>query len=44
MSIMRTIKMFGKVNDVKTRQHSNNVGYYIVKKLDKSANHAILIK
>jgi len=31
MRIMRSIKMFGKVNDVKTRQHSNKIGYYVVK-------------
>ena len=30
MRIMRSIKMFGKVNDIRTRQHSNNIGYYVV--------------
>lgn len=29
MRIMRSIKMFGKVNDVKTRQTSDKTGYYV---------------
>ena len=31
MRIMRSIKMFGKVNDIKTRQDSDKLGYYVAK-------------